>query len=455
MITIPSDIDTSNFKVPPKAQEAENSVIGAILLDNNSYHNVIDIVSSGDFYDIYNQQIFEAIFALIENKRPADVVTVYEYLKNQKNELITLSYLNDLAQHVPSISNIRRYAELVREKSILRMVISAGNEIAASGFNTKGVSAETILDDAQKRILSIGEQSKSNKDEVKSLNEQVLIFIDNLEKLATNPESKTGIFSGFTEFDELTNGFQPGDLIVLAGRPSMGKTALGLNIAQHVSFVQKLPVLVISLEMNAQSLTKRVIASVGRINLSLFQTGGLAESDWGRVSEALQSVDGAILDIEERSTMHSMSVVRSFCRRWKRKNKNCGLIMIDYLQLMGGDDHAGKSSPENRATELGQISRGLKLLSKEMDCPILALSQLNRSVEGRPDKRPLMSDLRESGAIEQDADTIIFVYRDDYYTKDACKEPGIAEIIFAKQRNGPVGTVKLAWQSQYTRFSDR
>ena len=450
------ELEFAQLRVPPQSIEAESAVLGAILLDNKSFDHISDLIRHNDFYKFQHQLIFIAISELIKKAHPADVITVFAHLNSigKSSEAGGIDYLNLLAQYVPSISNIRKYAELVRDKSIMRLVIGAGDEIASSGFNNKGLSAETILEEAQRKILAIGEKSGTGeKNELKPLHDQILQFIDNLQNLAENPNQQIGVHSGFDALDHLTNGFQAGDLIVIAGRPSMGKTAIGLNIAQYTAIHQKLPVLLISLEMSTDQLTQRLVGAIGGVNQTTFKTGQLTDMEWGRVLDTLEVVKNLNIDIQDTG-MNSVSAIRTLARKWARKYKKPGLILIDYLQLMGGEDHAGKSSPENRATELAQISRGLKLLAKEIGCPIIALSQLNRSVESRPDKRPLMGDLRESGAIEQDADTIIFIYRDDYYTKDASKEPGVAEIIISKQRNGPVGTIKLSWIPHYTRFEN-
>jgi len=338
-----------------------------------------------------------------------------------------------------------------RDKSILRKLIQTGDEITALAFENKGQGPTAILEEAERKVLEIGEQGASRAD-VKTLDDQLARFIDQLQERADNPGQKSGVQTGFLDLDRLTNGFQAGDVVVVAGRPSMGKTALGLNIAEYAAIDQRLPVLVISLEMSADQLTSRFVGSIARVDQERFKTGVLSDDEWGRVTDTLETVRGAVLDIQD-SGINTVSSIRALARRTARKHKHLGLILVDYIQLMGGDEE-GRASAENRATEVGQISRGLKLLAKEMRCPVIALSQLNRGVESRPDKRPMMADLRESGAIEQDADTIIFIYRDEVYTKDACKEPGVAEIIIGKQRNGPTGTVKLAWSPRYTRFDN-
>jgi replicative DNA helicase len=439
----------SIVRVPPQSFEAESSVLGALLLDNLAHDQISDLLSAKDFYRYEHQLIHSAICSLINTSRPADVITVFEQLQSDGEAETAggLPYLNSLAQYVPSAAHIKGYAEVVRERSILRSLVSAGDAITASAFDQKGRAASDILEDAEKRILQIGEQGSSNKEEVKTLENQVVRFMDALQDRADNPGKRTGVNSGFIELDKLTDGFQAGDLVVIAGRPSMGKTSLAMNIAEHAALRQKLAVLVFSLEMPADQLTQRLVGSVGRIDQKDLKAGRLTDANWSRVSETLQKLHDGVLDIQD-SGIETIGAIRAVARRALRFRKKLGLIVVDYIQLLNG----GEGASENRATEVAQISRGLKLLAKEMQCPVIALSQLNRKVEDRGDKRPMMSDLRDSGAIEQDADTIMFVYRDEVYTKEACRDPGVAEIIIGKQRNGPTGTVRLAWSPQYTRF---
>lgn len=453
---VKKEIKHPPLSLPPQSIEAETALIGSILLNNKTFEYVSDLLNPLDFYKLEHQIIFKAISELINSSKAVDVVTVIDYLKSRSedNKVGGLGYLNSLAQFVPSMLNIKKYAELIKEKSLLRSIISAGDEIVSYGFQSMGLSAQTVLEQAQEKILSIGESAQSQTNGPKMLHDQMIEFIDHLQNLSDDTTQIKGSFSGFSELDAMTHGFQAGDLVVIAGRPSMGKTAIGLNITQHVAITQKMPVLIISLEMSASQLTQRLVGSIGRVDQSVFKTGKLSQNEWVRVAETLNLVKDTIIDIQD-SGINTLSSVRSVVRKWGRRQKIRGLILIDYLQLMSAEDHSARSSPENRATELAQISRGLKLLAKEMQCPIIALSQINRSVESRTDKRPLMSDLRESGAIEQDADAILFIYRDEYYTKDDCKEPGIAEIIVAKQRNGPTGTIKLTWTPDFTLFKDR
>ena len=357
-------------------------------------------------------------------------------------------YLNSLAQYVPSAANIRRYAEIVRDRSILRKLVTASDDIATSAFNTQGRAVSDIVDQAEQKIFNIGEQGKRNSDGFQVMETLVVKLMDRVQEMADNPNDVTGVPTGFYDLDRMTAGLQAGDLVVLAARPSMGKTALAINIAEHVALNEGLPVAVFSMEMGAAQLAVRIVGSIGRIDQSHLRTGKLTEEEWPRLAETIEKLRNISLHIDESAGLSS-SDLRSSARRLSRNCGQLGLIVVDYLQLMNGS-----SDGENRATELGEISRGLKMLARELKCPVLALSQLNRSVEQRPDKRPMMSDLRESGAIEQDADIIMFIYRDEYYTKEACKEPGVAEIIIAKQRNGPTGTVKLAFLRNITKFEN-
>jgi replicative DNA helicase len=393
--------------------------------------------------------IYSAIGALINANKPADVITVFEHMQSQgrAEEVGGLAYLNSLAQYVPSASNIRRYAEIVRDRSILRKLVSASDEIATNAFNTKGRAVSEIVDESEQKIFNIGEQGKRNSQGFQGMDTLVVKLLDRVQEMADNPNDVTGVPTGFYDLDRMTAGLQAGDLVVLAARPSMGKTALAINIAEHVALNEGLPVAVFSMEMGAAQLAVRIVGSIGRIDQGHLRTGKLTDEEWPRLSEAIEKLRTISLHIDESAGLTS-SELRANARRLSRQCGQLGLIVVDYLQLMSGNSSEG----ENRATELGEISRGLKMLAKELKCPVIALSQLNRSVEQRPDKRPMMSDLRESGAIEQDADIIMFIYRDEYYTKEACKEPGVAEIIIAKQRNGPTGTVKLAFMRQITKF---
>ncbi|PUE10362.1 replicative DNA helicase [Limnohabitans sp. T6-20] len=444
-----SDSQIAKLRVPPHSIEAESSVLGGLLLDNGAWDRVGDLLVDSDFYRHEHKLIYAAIGALINASKPADVITVSEQLQNQGKtaEMGGLGYLNSLAQYVPSASNIRRYAEIVRERSILRKLVSASDEIATNAFNPQGKAIDRILDEAEQKIFNIGEEGSRMKQGFQSMDTLVVELLDRVQEMADNPNDITGVPTGFYDLDRMTSGLQPGDMVVLAARPSMGKTAFAINIAEHVALNEGLPVAVFSMEMGASQLAVRVVGSIGRIDQGHLRTGKLSDDEWPRLTEAIEKLRTVSLHIDETPGL-TPSELRANARRLARQCGKLGLIVVDYLQLMSG---SGSSGGDNRATELGEISRGLKMLAKELQCPVIALSQLNRSVEQRTDKRPMMSDLRESGAIEQDADIIMFIYRDDYYNKDS-KDPGVAEIIIGKQRNGPTGTVRLTFLKNLTRF---
>lgn len=446
----PADQQIAQLRIPPHSMEAESSVLGGLLLDNKSWEQVADLLSEGVFYRYEHRQVYLAIQALINASRPADVITVYEHLQSigKAEEVGGLGYLNSLAQYVPSASNIRRYAEIVRERAILRKLVTASDEIATNAFNTQGKPVPQILDEAEQKIFQIGEEGSRLKQGFQSMDQLAVILLDRVNQMADSPNDITGVPSGFVDFDKMTSGMQAGDLIVLAARPSMGKTALAINIAEHVALNEGLPVAVFSMEMGASQLAIRIVGSIGRIDQQRLRTGKLNQEEWPRLAEAIEKLRNVSLHIDETPSLTPMEL-RANARRLARTCGKLGLIVVDYLQLMSGN--TSSNNGDNRATEIGEISRGLKMLAKELQCPVIALSQLNRSVETRTDKRPMMSDLRESGAIEQDADVIMFIYRDDYYNKDS-KEPGVAEIIIGKHRNGPTGTVKLAFLKPLTRF---
>jgi replicative DNA helicase len=409
------------------------------------------LLTDSDFYRYEHRLIYAAIGALISGSKPADVITVYEQLQGlgKAQDCGGLAYLNALAQSVPSAANMRRYAEIVRERSILRKLIAASDEIATNAFNPQGRAVSSVLDEAESKIFQIGEEGSRQKQGFQSIDKLVVSLIDRVQELHDNgAEEVTGVRTGFYDLDRMTAGLQKGDLIVLAARPSMGKTAFALNIAEHVAVQEGLPVLVFSMEMGASQLALRLVGSLGRINQQNLRTGRLDSGEWERLTDSVEKLSQVQLHIDETAGLTS-SELRARARRMARQFGTLGLIVIDYLQLMNGSG----GNEENRATVLGEISRGLKALAKELQCPVIALSQLNRSVESRQDKRPMMSDLRESGAIEQDADIIMFIYRDDYYDK-ASKKPGQAEIIIAKQRNGPVGEVNLTFLKPLTRFDN-
>ncbi|HET7527768.1 MAG TPA: replicative DNA helicase [Burkholderiaceae bacterium] len=447
-----ADDDVARLRVPPHSIEAEQSVLGGLLLDNLAWDRAADLLGESDFYRHEHRQIYAAIASLVGANKPADVVTVNEHLQSVGTaaDCGGLVYLNALAQSVPSAANIRRYAEIVRERAVLRKLIGASDEIATQAFNPQGKPVSQILDEAESRIFQIGEEGARSRQGFIGMDKLVVELIDRVTELHENgAEEVTGVRTGFYDLDRYTAGLQKGDLIVLAARPSMGKTAFALNIAEHVAVREELPVLVFSMEMGASQLALRMVGSLGRIDQQRLRTGALKDDEWTRLTEAVDQLGKVSLYIDETPALNPAEL-RARARRMARQfGGTLGLIVVDYLQLMSGSS----GSDENRATELGEISRGLKALAKELQCPVMALSQLNRSVETRNDKRPLMSDLRESGAIEQDADVIMFIYRDDYYNKES-KEPGVAEIIIGKQRNGPVGTLRLTFLKPLTRFDN-
>jgi replicative DNA helicase len=447
------DDEVARLRIPPHSIEAEQSVIGGLLIDNSAWDRAGDLLSDSDFYRHEHRLIYAAIGGLINASKPADVITVFEQLQSlgKAEDCGGLVYLNALAQSVPSAANLRRYAEIVRERSVLRKLVATSDEIATAAFNPQGRPVSQILDEAESKIFKIGEEGSRSRQGFISMDTLVVQLIDRVNELHENgAEEVTGVRTGFYDLDRMTSGLQPGDLIVLAARPSMGKTAFALNIGEHVAVNEGLPVVVFSMEMGAAQLALRMVGSLGRIDQSHLRTGALRDDEWGRLSEAVEKLGKAAVFIDEGSAL-TPSELRARARRQARQCGQLGLIVVDYLQLMSG---SGGGSEENRATVIGEISRGLKSLAKELKCPVIALSQLNRSVETRTDKRPMMSDLRESGAIEQDADVIMFIYRDDYYMKEQSKEPGVAEIIIGKQRNGPTGTVKLAFLKPLTKFEN-
>ncbi|MBY0469353.1 MAG: replicative DNA helicase [Burkholderiaceae bacterium] len=446
------DDEVARLRMPPHSIEAEQSVLGGLLLDNSAWDRAGDLLTDSDFYRFEHRAIYAAIGALINAAKPADVITVFEQLQSlgKAEECGGLVYLNALAQSVPSAANLRRYAEIVRERAVLRKLVSASDEIATSAFNPQGRAVSEILDEAEAKIFKIGEEGSRSRQGFQSMDALVVQLLDRVTELHENgAEEVTGVRTGYFDLDRMTAGFQPGDLIVLAARPSMGKTAFALNIAEHVAVQEGLPVVIFSMEMGAAQLALRLVGSLGRIDQQHLRTGALKDDEWGRLTEAIEKLGTISMFIDESPGL-SPSELRARARRQARQCGKLGLIVVDYLQLMSGSG----GNEENRATVIGEISRGLKSLAKELQCPVIALSQLNRSVESRTDKRPMMSDLRESGAIEQDADVIMFIYRDEYYTKEACKEPGVAEVIIGKQRNGPTGTVKLTFLKPLTKFDN-
>lgn len=441
------------LKLPPHSVEAEQSVLGGLLLENEALDKIADILSPHDFYRYDHKLIFGHIAKLIEGNKPADIVTVAESLEStaELSSVGGIAYLGALAQNTPTAANIRRYAEIVHERAVMRQLVEIGSGIAESAYNPQGRDAQQLLDEAEAKIFQIaegGKRSTQGFQDIKVLLPQVADRIDYLYQ-RENQGDVTGVSTGFADLDERTSGFQPGDLIIVAGRPSMGKTAFSLNIAENVALDSKKAVAVFSMEMGATQLATRMIGSVGRLDQHRMRNGNLEDEDWVRLTTALGKLNDAPIFIDEGAGLSSFDV-RARARRLHRQCGELGLIVVDYLQLMTGP--AGRQS-ENRATEISEISRSLKSLAKELNVPVVALSQLNRGLEQRPDKRPVMSDLRESGAIEQDADVILFIYRDEVYNPDS-PDKGTAEIIIAKQRNGPIGRVRLTFIGQHTRFEN-
>ncbi len=448
-----NDSEIRNLALPPHSIEAEQSMLGGLLLENSAYERVADVLTDDDFYRHEHKLIYRAISTLINENRPADIITVQEVLErnDQLSHAGGFEYLLTLAQSTPSAANIRRYAEIVRERSIIRQLAEIGTEIARNAYNPQGKSAEQLLDEAENQVFQIAESTAKSKQgflEMPDLLQQNIERIDALYQ-RDNPNEVTGIATGFTDLDKMTSGLQAGDLVIVAGRPSMGKTAFAINIAEHVAISGKLPVAVFSMEMGGAQLVMRMLSSVGRLDQSVLKNGSLKDEHWERLNEAVAKLADAPIFIDETAGLSALELRARARRLARRFNNRLGLIVIDYLQLMSG---SGRS--DNRASELGEISRSLKALAKELQVPVIALSQLSRTVEQRTDKRPMMSDLRESGAIEQDADLIMFMFRDEYYTKEQSQFKGLAECIIGKHRNGPTGRVFLTFMGQFTRFEN-
>ncbi|MGO8755554.1 MAG: replicative DNA helicase [Gallionellaceae bacterium] len=441
------------IKLPPHSVEAEQSVLGGILLDTSAWDKVADLIGEQDFYRFEHRLIYRNIVQLIEQAKPVDAITVAESLENhaELDKAGGLAYLGSLVQNVPSAANIRRYAEIVRERAIMRKLAEVGSEISTSAYNPAGRDANQLLDEAESRVFEIAEAGERGRQGFIRIPPLLSKVVERIETLygRDNASDVTGLATGFTDLDRDTAGLQPGDLIIVAGRPSMGKTAFAINIAEHAALELNKPVAIFSMEMGGTQLAMRMIGSVGKLNQHHLRTGRLEDDDWSRMTHALGRLNDAPIFIDETAALNALEL-RSRARRLHRQNNGLGLIVIDYLQLMSAP--ASKAS-ENRATEISEISRSLKALAKELQVPVMALSQLNRSLEQRPNKRPVMSDLRESGAIEQDADLILFIYRDEVYNADS-PDKGKAEIIIGKQRNGPIGKIELTFRGEYTRFEN-
>jgi len=438
------------LKVPPQSIDAEQSVLGGLLLDNQRWDAIADRLSVDDFYRREHRLIFAAISALCQENSPADVITVSERLE-QTGDLEAaggLAYIGSLANNTPSAANVPAYADIVRERSILRQLLAACHDISEAAYNPGGRTALEILDYAEKRIFDISEKRARRRGGYEPIASLLTKTVDRIDQLYRTQGTVTGVPTGFTDLDEKTSGLQKSDLIIIAGRPSMGKTTFAMNIAENAAVGHKIPVAVFSMEMPGTQLAMRMMASLGRINSHRIRTGKLDDEDWPRLTSAVSLLSEAPIFIDDTPALTPMEL-RARARRIKREH-DLGLIIIDYLQLMQAGEGA---TSENRATEISNITRALKGLAKELDVPIIAMSQLNRSLEQRTDKRPVMSDLRESGAIEQDADVILFIYRDEVYNEDSPNK-GTAEIIIGKQRNGPIGKVMLTFLGEYTRFEN-
>ncbi|HEX2586398.1 MAG TPA: replicative DNA helicase [Steroidobacteraceae bacterium] len=441
---------TDGLRVPPHSVEAEQSVLGGLMLDNSTWDAVADRITQEDFYRRDHQLIFGAIVDLASRSEPLDAVTVAEQLErvDQLEAGGGLDYLATLSRDTPSAANIRAYADIVRERAQLRRLIAVGGEITTNAFNTEGRSISELIDDAERRVFEIAESGRKAGSGFVPMRDMVGGVLDRLHLLHETKGELTGVSSGFRDLDHMTAGLQPGDLIIVAGRPSMGKTSFALNIGENAAMNHRkpVPVAVFSMEMSREQLGIRLVSSLGGIDQGKLRTGNLDDEDWSRVTSAINMMKGAPIYIDDTGAL-TPTEVRARARRLKREH-GLGLIIVDYLQLM-----QVPGNKENRATEISEISRSLKALAKELAVPVIALSQLNRSVEQRTDKKPVMSDLRESGAIEQDADLIMMIYREEVYDQNTTRK-GIADIIITKQRNGPTGEVQLTFRGQNTKFLD-
>jgi len=437
-----------NLRIPPHSQEAEQAVLGGLLLNNEAWDEVAERVGPRDFYRKEHRLIFQVVDQLVEEEKPCDLVTVSQALthRGELEDVGGMTYLSDLARNTPSAANINAYADIVRERSILRQLIQVSHGIAEQSFNPKGTPSLEILDAAESAIFEIAEQQKkgSGPQDIKSVLKKA---VDRIDELYKNKSALTGLTTGFEELDKMTAGLQPSDMVVVAGRPSMGKTTFAMNLCENVALKSHKPVLVFSMEMPADAIVMRMLSSLGRINQTSIRSGRLEQDDWPRITSAIQMLSEQKFFIDDTPALSPLEL-RTRARRVAREcGGQLGMIMIDYLQLMQ------VPGADSRVNEISEISRSLKGLAKELNCPVVALSQLNRSLEQRPNKRPVMSDLRESGAIEQDADVIMFLYRDEVYNQETT-EKGIGEVIIGKQRNGPIGTVRVAFRGEFLRFDD-
>lgn len=443
-----STSNLTTLKVPPHSVEAEQAVLGGLMLDNTEWDNISDVLMAEDFYRAEHQLIFRMMMRQSEANSPVDVVTLVEAL-NSLGELAAaggIDYLSELAGNARGTANIHAYAEIIRERAILRRLISVANNIADSGYNTGGKKSAEILDEAEQQVFNIADERPQNEGPV-PINPLLTRAVDRIDELAGSDGDLTGLASGYKDLDEMTSGWQKSDLVIVAARPSMGKTAFAMNLVEHAILNDDKPVLVFSLEMPAESLIFRMLSSLGRIDQKKIRTGDIKDDEWTPFNDAVAKLKDKNLYIDDSAGVSPMEM-RSRVRRIVREHGSIGMIVVDYLQLM-----QIKGTSENRVNEISEISRSLKLLAREFECPVIALSQLNRGLEQRPNKRPVMSDLRESGAIEQDADVILFIYRDEVYNEDS-PDKGIAEVNIGKQRNGPIGSIRLSFLGQYTRFEN-
>lgn len=445
---LPEVSTIANKTLLPHSIEAEQAVLGGLMLDNKRLDAVLEVVSEADFYRDDHRQIFRMMQVLQENSQPLDVITLSEELHrhDELERVGGLGYLVEMANNTPSAANIVAYAGIVRERSTLRQLIAAAQEISKSSYNPSGLDSGDLLQLAEKRVAEIAED-RPKEGGLVGVNDLLKATVQRIDELFRSGSDITGVPSGINDLDQRTSGWQPGELIILAARPSMGKTALALNFVESAIFSQNKPVLVFSMEMPSAAMIMRMMSSVGRIDQGKMRNGKLTEEDWPKLSSAVAKMKDKLLFVDDTPGL-SPQELRARVRRIAREHGNPGMIMVDYLQLM---QTAGPS--EGRTQEISEISRSLKGIAKEFECPVIALSQLNRGVEQRPNKRPMNSDLRESGAIEQDADVILFIYRDDYYNEDS-PEKGVAELIIGKQRNGEIGTCRAAFIGKYTRFDN-
>ena len=441
-------VRTTSLKLPPHSIDAEQAVLGALMLDNRPWDDVAEIIMDQDFYRKEHRLIFNAMFRQAEAGQPVDVVTLSEVLDNS-GELESaggLDYLGELVNHTPSTANILAYARIIRERAIFRKLIHVANDIADNAFNPGGRDSAELVDLAERHVFNIAEDRPRDSGP-RPINPLLKSAVDKIDELFNSKGSITGLSTGFKDLDDMTSGLQRSDLVIVAARPSMGKTSFAMNMVENAVLHSDKPVLVFSMEMPAESLITRMLSSIGRIDQTHIRNGKLQDDEWDKLASAMAKLKDCKLFIDDTPGLSPMEM-RSRARRVAREHGNLGMIMVDYLQLM-----QLKGSSENRTGEISEISRGLKTMAREFDCPLVALSQLNRSLEQRPNKRPVMSDLRESGAIEQDADVILFIYRDEVYNPET-EHQGVAEIIIGKQRNGPIGTRNLSFIGKYTRFEN-